>query len=366
MTEPNNDKPLILFMGYGYTAKFISESVAKEGWRSLILPSRHNKKRAAFLRNIFRNLGFLETQSQKSASETTQKEIYFQDTAIQDNNSAPKPQQPDFLDKNEGISEFSLKNMPSDMDSFDYAGYVQKFLPQVTHIVVTAPPVGDKDPVLALHGHLFKDKIFSNLKWIGYLSSTSVYGDLKGEKCDETTEPSPTTERGKSRLNAENMWMDLYKELGLPVHIFRLSGIYGPERNPIAEIKQGFAISVIKEAHFSNRIYVKDIARALVASMKNPTAGEIFNLSDDMPASSAALNDYIAFMINVKAPPKILYKEAEAKMSEMRKSLFSECRIVGNDKIKSMLGFKFQYPTYREGIADIIKQNIGANDNTLH
>ena len=246
---------------------------------------------------------------------------------------------------------------------FDYSSFVQNKLKDVTHILITAPPDGKKDPAFDKYHNIFLEKQCPKLEWVGYLSATSVYGDLNGQECDENTPVNPISDRGKNRAYAETIWMSLFKTHQVPTHIFRLTGIYGPERNNISDIKNGRATSIIKDGQLSNRIYVKDIVRALICSMDNPTPGEIYNLSDDMPASTAAVNDYIAFMIGVDQPKKILYHEAEKKMSSMRKSFFQENKIVNSNKIKEQLGFSLKFPSYRDGIADIVKAIIGANDN---
>ena len=259
------------------------------------------------------------------------------------------------------IDDPSLTN--TDINRFDYHSFVKNKLKDVTHILITAPPTGKKDPAFEKYHDIFIENQCPNLEWVGYLSATSVYGDMKGEECTEETPVQPLSLRGENRAHAETIWMSLHKTHQIPTHIFRLTGIYGPDRNNIMDVKKEKAVSIIKEGHLSNRIYVKDIARALLHSMNNPTPGEIYNLSDDMPASTAAVNDYISFMLGVKQPKKVLYQEAESKMSDMRKSFFQENKVVSNNKIKEKLGFTFNFPSYRDGLADIIKPAIGANDN---
>ena len=161
-------------------------------------------------------------------------------------------------------------------------------LKDCTHLLISIPPNPEKiDPVLFHH----KADINSmpNLKWIGYLSTTGVYGDHKGAWVDESSQTKPTTQRSKLRLEAEKQWLTLEK----PVHIFRLGGIYGPKRNQINAILKGTAKKIIKEDHLFSRIHVDDICSALMSSMDRPSAQKIYNLVDDNPAASCDVLDFL-------------------------------------------------------------------------
>lgn len=291
----------ILFLGQGYVAGFLIALLKKENWNISVASTRKNNENHESVKNLIQKFGLEKSY-----------------------NNIPI------------ISHENLEN--------------------ITHILVAAPPSQGTDPAFSLYGELFLRKKFPNLKWLGYLSATSVYGETSGKECSEQTPVNPISQRGKDRLTCEKTWMELYKTEGTPIHIFRLTGIYGPKRNNLDEIKNGDIISIIKPNHFTNRIYVKDIVKALYLSMNNPTAGEIFNLSDDFPASTAMVNEYCAFLLDAPVPPKQSYCEIENSLSEMRRSFYLENKIIKSDKIKNMLGFSLSYPTYREGIIDIIKE----------
>jgi nucleoside-diphosphate-sugar epimerase len=238
-------------------------------------------------------------------------------------------------------------------------------LHKITHIVVTAPPDGNQDPVLNLYRDVIIEK-GEKLKWLGYLSATSVYGNHDGHCVTEISACHPTSERGKNRLAVEHLWQALATEYHIPVHIFRLAGIYGANRNTINDVRFSQTVNIIKQGHLTNRIYVKDIARAVFASMNNPTPQEIFNLTDDMPASTAAVNDYIAFLLDKPLLHKIAYDDCVHRLSEMRKSFYHDSKIVSNQKIKEMLNFTLQFPNYRDGIKDILDIELMSHTEKIH
>ncbi|MEM6602641.1 MAG: NAD-dependent epimerase/dehydratase family protein [Pseudomonadota bacterium] len=345
MTLHNSkNKKLVLFLGYGYTARFISEEIIAQKWSYIIRPTRKsNHMKKQLFQDVFARLGLAP---KPHYSRLSQQDMMGSLMSISDKPIAP----PLLLNKPKHIK--------------NYEDVIQDMIPKVTHILITAPPGDQSDPAFMLYSDLFLEKKCPLLEWVGYLSSTSVYGNLDGAECDETTPVNPNSKRGANRAYAENIWMSLYHKMDIPVQIFRLGGIYGPERNNINDIVNAKAISIIKEGQLNNRIYVKDIAKSIMASMQTPTPGEIYNLVDDMPASRAAVNDYLAFMLDKPAPKKILYDDYKKHLSDMQKSFYEATRIVKNDKIKKMLGVTFQYPSYREGYADIITQNITANDNS--
>ena len=216
-------------------------------------------------------------------------------------------------------------------------------LTEATHLLTSVPP-GKADPVLAAHG---AEIARSGLKWLGYLSTTAVYGHHNGDWVDETTPLAPSTERGAARAKAEADWT----ALGQPLHVFRLAGIYGPGRGPFEKVRDGSARRIVKPGQVFSRIHVEDIANVLHAALKNPHPG-IYNVCDDDPASPEDILGLAARMLNLPEPPMVPYDEAE--MTPMARSFYAENKRVRNDRIKQVLGVRLLYPTYREGLAAIL------------
>ncbi|MDX1581272.1 MAG: SDR family oxidoreductase, partial [Alphaproteobacteria bacterium] len=214
-----------------------------------------------------------------------------------------------------------------------------------THILDSIPPK-EGDPALAYHASDIA--ALSSVEWVGYLSTTGVYGDTGGDWVDETSPVQPSTDRGTRRAEAEDGWMALWHTHGTPVHIFRLPGIYGPGRNQLETVKDGKARRIVKEGQVFSRIHVEDLATALRASMGQPSPGEIFNICDDEPAPPQDVIAYAAKLLGVEPPPEVPFEDAE--MSEMARSFYSESKRVQNRKMKEMLGVELAYPTYREGL----------------
>jgi nucleoside-diphosphate-sugar epimerase len=212
------------------------------------------------------------------------------------------------------------------------------------NILVSAGPGPDGDPVL----NAVQDDIARaapNLRWLGYLSTTGVYGDHGGDWVDETTPLSPSTKRGQARVEAEARWQAIPD---LPLHIFRLAGIYGPGRGPFAKVRAGTARRIIKDGQVFSRIHVDDIAQALELSLRNPDPGAIYNLCDDDPAPPQDVIAYAAKLLGVPIPPAIAIEDAE--MTPMARSFYAESKKVRNDLIKQELGWTPRYPTYHEGL----------------
>lgn len=234
---------------------------------------------------------------------------------------------------------------------------IQKANIDISHydaILITAPPNSDgTDPVL----EWIKESLIqyrNQIQWIGYLSSTSVYGDHKGAWVNEHSQPNAIGARGSRRLQAENSWMSLYHEFNLPLHSFRLAGIYGPDRNSLVTILNGKNSSAIKDGQIFSRIHVNDICRALYASMADPTPGEIYNLADDLPCAPELVNAYAAKLLN-KAPP-IRIPFDKANLSPRAKRFYHDCRKVSNMKFKTRFNFKLKHPNYKEGLESLHKQ----------
>lgn len=216
----------------------------------------------------------------------------------------------------------------------------------VTHILSSIPPDESGDPVLRLH--LRDIASLPSLKWAGYLSTTGVYGDRGGDWVDESTPRAPTTERGKRRATAEMAWQELHRTALVPVHLFRLPGIYGPGRSTFDAIAAGRTRRIFKEGQLFSRIHVDDLATAIVASMHRPKAGAIYNICDDEPAPPQDVTAYACDLAGVPVEP--LTPIDEAALSPMAASFYSESKRVRNTRMKVDLGVNLVYPTYREGL----------------
>ena len=216
-------------------------------------------------------------------------------------------------------------------------------LAKATHLLTSVAP-GDSDPVLQAIGPKIAG---SALKWVGYLSTTAVYGHHNGDWVDEATPLAPTTARGAARVQAEADWT----ALGLPLHIFRLAGIYGPGRGPFEKVRDGTARRIHKAGQVFSRIHVDDIAHVLHAALQRPHPG-IYNVCDDDPASPEDILGLAADMLGLPPPPIVPYEQAE--MTPMARSFYAENKRVRNDRIKTVLGVTLDYPTYREGLAAIL------------
>ena len=214
-------------------------------------------------------------------------------------------------------------------------------------LLVSIPPDAEGDPTL----RHFAAAIAAapRLAWIGYLSTVGVYGDHGGGFVDEDTPARPVSARSRERLAAENAWLRLGAGAGKPVHVFRLAGIYGPDRNALAQLAAGTARRIVKPGQVFNRIHVEDIAAVLAASIARPRAGAVYNVADDEPAPPQDVVAYAAGLAGVAPPPAVAY--AEARLTGMAASFWGECKRVSNRRIKDELGVALSYPSYREGLA---------------
>ncbi len=221
----------------------------------------------------------------------------------------------------------------------------------VTHILISVPPNEDGDVVFKSHARdILK---IPTIQWIGYLSSTGVYGNRDGDWVDETAEVRPTSERGSKRAKAEVQWLKLRRIAGIPINIFRLAGIYGPGRSTLDTVRAGNTKRINKDGHVFNRIHVDDIVSALIASMQHP-AGNIYNLADDYPAPSHELIDYACKLLGMESPPLIQYDD-DIDMSPMARSFYKDNKRIKNDKIKDKLGIKLKHPDYKSGLNAIFE-----------
>ncbi len=222
----------------------------------------------------------------------------------------------------------------------------------VSHILVSIPPEDDGDPVFARH----RDDIVAlpGLAWLGYLSTTGVYGDRAGGWVDETSAPAPTGTRGQRRLVAERDWLGLWRDHGVPVHVFRLAAIYGPGRSPFAALRAGTARRIDKPGQVFSRIHVEDLVAVLHASIARPRPGAVYNVCDDAPAPPADVVAYAAGLIGLTPPP--LVPLAAAGLSPLARSFYDESKRVSNALIKRELAVRLRYPDYRRGLAAILAE----------
>ncbi|MGI3169599.1 SDR family oxidoreductase [Pseudooceanicola sp. C21-150M6] len=235
-----------------------------------------------------------------------------------------------------------------------FPGDLSAPLSEATHILVSAGPDAEGDPMLR---HL-RDEIAEaapRLEWVGYLSTTGVYGDHQGGWVDEETPLTPFTRRGKWRVAAEAEWQAIP---GLPLHIFRLAGIYGPGRGPFSKVRNGTARRIIKPGQVFSRIHVEDIAQVLAASIARPDPGAIYNLCDDDPAPPQEVIAHAAELLRLPLPPEEDFETAE--MTPMARSFYAESKRVKNDRIKRDLDVQLIYPTYREGLAALLAEESDA------
>lgn len=221
----------------------------------------------------------------------------------------------------------------------------------VTHLLSSVPPGADGDPVLDFHCKDIAARA-EQIVWAGYLSTTGVYGDRGGDWVDETSLLYPTSERGARRVAAEASWCGLHREHALPVHLFRLAGIYGPGRNALETVRQGKARRIVKEGQVFSRTHVDDIAAVLKASIEQPNPGTAYNVCDDDPAPPQDVVLHACELLGVTPPPEIPF--AEAKLSAMARSFYGESKKVSNTRIKEELGVVLKYPDYRAGLAALL------------
>ncbi|MFD1880419.1 SDR family oxidoreductase [Paracoccus pacificus] len=229
----------------------------------------------------------------------------------------------------------------------DDAG-VSAALDSADAILISVAPDRQGDAVLQAWG----DRIAAvRPRWLGYLSSTNVYGDRGGDWVDEDTVPAPTTQRGQWRLAAEHGWQALADRHGLDLNIFRLAGIYGPGRGPFEKLRQGRAQLIVKPGQVFSRIHVDDIAQVLAASIDHGGSG-IWNVCDDDPAPPQDVLTEAAKLAGLPIPPAQAFDTAD--LSPMARSFYAESKRVRNDRIKRELGVSLLYPDYRAGLRALI------------
>ena len=218
------------------------------------------------------------------------------------------------------------------------------------HFLISIPPKNENDLVLKFFS---KEFLNQNIKWVTYLSATSVYGDHMGEWVNEKSETLPKSKNGIERLAVENNWLKFYEEHKIPLQIFRLSGIYSNKNNVLERIKSGNGSIIRKKNQFFSRIHVEDIANLLFISLNKFKKGEVYNVSDDKPASSEDVMKYGAKILNLPEPKEIRLEDIE---SEMLKAFYNDSKKVSNKKAKKFFNYEFKFPTYVEGLNHINKK----------
>ncbi|MCW8399279.1 SDR family oxidoreductase [Legionella sp. PATHC038] len=246
---------------------------------------------------------------------------------------------------------------PAKITLIDFqAADIEYYLSQSTHLLISVPPdahIGDL--VLSYYSELIKGKR-AHIQWLGYLSSTGVYGDYQGNWVDEESICRAKSASGILRLEAEKAWFSYAESNQLPLHIFRLAGIYGPQRNPLARIISGKKYSIFKEGQVFSRIHVDDIVSVILASMKNPHPLSTYNVADDEPAASHEVDAYAASLLNQSPLPLVPFEEAS--LSPREQEFYLSNRRVSNLKIKNELNIVLHYPSFREGLMQLWREHF--------
>jgi nucleoside-diphosphate-sugar epimerase len=219
----------------------------------------------------------------------------------------------------------------------------------ITHILISVPPNDTGDIFIQNYKDiLVKNK---NIEWIGYLSATNVYGDHNGELVNERSETKPTTKKGSNRLLAEKQWIELNSKFNLPIKIFRLAGIYGPDRNIKHRIVQGLVKNIYKKGQFFSRIHVEDIINILNLSMCNITENNIYNVADDFSCNLNVVIEYLCDQNKFTKPEQINFDELE--LNYKKESFFSENKRVDNSLVKQDLSIILKYPSFKDGYRNL-------------
>jgi nucleoside-diphosphate-sugar epimerase len=231
-------------------------------------------------------------------------------------------------------------------------GTAASALHEAEALLVSIPPAGENDPLPETLSRPIAEA--RGLRWIGYLSTIGVYGDHGGAWVDETTLCRPSSARSRARLAAEASWSRLGTQARIPVIRFRLPGIYGPGRNALVAIRERKARRIIKPGQIFNRVHVEDIATALGLSLKKDIASAVYNLTDDEPSPPQDVVTFAAGLLGFAPPPEVSFEDA--KLSPMAASFYAENKRVRNDLIKRRLAFAPTFPSYREGLRELLRQ----------
>ena len=252
--------------------------------------------------------------------------------------------------KNKKFEDINYESFQFTEKGFD-KNFISRFK-EADHILLSIAPINGDDIVVKNFQNYFKSK---KIKWITYLSATSVYGDHKGEWVDESSETKPTSPNGVGRLKVEKEWMELASKFDLPFQIFRLSGIYSNQYNILKRLKSGKANIINKKNHFFSRIHVEDIANILSSSLNHFKKKEIYNISDNQPASAEEVAMYGVKLLGTHKPKTIDINEIKR---EMLKNFYKDSKKVDNKKMKEFFNYKLKYPTYVEGLNYIFNNTI--------
>ena len=220
-------------------------------------------------------------------------------------------------------------------------------------ILVTAPPEAGGCPGLARLSRLGGGALADAWPdWIGYVSSTAVYGDRAGGWVFEDDALNAASLEGARRVRAEHDWLDAGRGMGLTVQIFRLPAIYGPGRSVVERLRDGTARLVRKPGQLFNRIHVEDAVSGLFASMARPRPGGVYNLADDEPAAADVVMEGSARRMGLPVPPEVDW--TDASVSEAMRRFYLDCKRVSNARAKAELGWRLKYPTWREGLESLM------------
>ena len=247
----------------------------------------------------------------------------------------------------ENSNKKSYENIAYESYQFSENSFDQRLIERLKssdHILVSIAPINGEDIVLKNFQNKFENK---RIKSITYLSSTSVYGNHNGNWVDEISNTIPTSTNGIARLNAERSWLNIASKKNLPLQIFRLSGIYSNQNNVLTRLKSGNAKIIEKKNQFFSRIHVEDIANILFKSLRSVKTNEIYNISDDKPASSEELILYGSKLLNMEKPEVVDLSKIE---SQMVRDFYKDSKKVSNKKMKSFFEYELKYPTYIEGL----------------
>lgn len=231
---------------------------------------------------------------------------------------------------------------------------VRTRLESATHVLVSVPPDENGDPVFRAAAEVIRS--IWDLKWLGYLSTTGVYGDTGGAAVDETAPLNPSSARSQRRVDAESVWLRLLTDADVPVHIFRLAGIYGPGRSALDAVRAKRAKRIDKPGHAFSRIHVDDIGQILAASIGKPNSGAIYNVCDNEPAPPAEVTAYACDLLDVEPPPLEDFETAKQRMTPMGLSFWNDNRRVLNNKLRDELGVTLKYPDYRSGLNAVMAE----------
>ncbi|MEE2662250.1 MAG: SDR family oxidoreductase [Pseudomonadota bacterium] len=219
-----------------------------------------------------------------------------------------------------------------------------------THVLLSIPPSLEGDPALRYHAKDIAD--IGSVRWVGYLSTTGVYGNHNGNWVDESSILKPTSLRSKQRVSAEKGWRNWGRKTKISTQIFRLAGIYGPGRSVLDRIKAGTAVRVSKPGQYFSRIHVEDLATVLSASINKPEPDAVYNVCDDEPADPASVTAYAFNLLGRTPPTEIALNDAE--LSPMAKTFWHDNKRVRNNKIKEQLGVELAFPNYRSGLRNLL------------